>query len=191
MRLALIPGHRPDAPGASAAGFSEYPLARVLCELILQRLPDDLPGFSVQLFTRPNVGDGLTTLIQDLNAAGVDGALSIHFNATAEGAPSPDCAYSLTYPGAEKAGKMADTLRRISFAGIPRLPPKGRKDLAILSDTAFPVALDEPAYIDRRGHRLQLLRSIDKLAMSYAGAIQHIHKSGTLSDGKDAPARGG
>ena len=188
MRLALIPGHRPSAPGASAAGFSEYPLARVLCEMILQRMPFDVPGLSVELFTRPDVGDGLSTLVQDLNAAGVDGALSIHFNATADGTPSPDRAYSCVYPGAEAAGQMADTLRRISFAAVPRRPPKGRKDLAILRDTTMPVVLDEPVYIDRRSHRLHLIKGLDTLATQYSHAIQRIYEARTLSGGKD-PAR--
>ena len=159
--------------------------------MILQRMPTDVPNLSVELFRRPDVGDGLTTLIQDLNASGVDGALSLHFNATPRGTTSPDRAYSLTYPGAKKAGQMADTLRRISFGGIPRRPPKQRKDLAILSDTAFPVVLDEPAYIDRRSHRLQLIKGLDTLATQYSHAIQRMYEDRNLSDGKDAPARGG
>lgn len=159
--------------------------------MILQRMPTDVPNLSVQLFRRPDVADGLPTLIQDLNASGVDGALSLHFNATPRGTTSPDRAYSLHYPGAEAAGQMAETLRRISFAGIPRRPPKGRKDLAILSDTAFPVVLDEPAYIDRRSHRLHLIKGLDTLATQYSHAIQRIYEDRTLSDGKESAGGGG
>ena len=159
--------------------------------MILQRVPTDVPHLSVELFRRPDVGDGLTTLIQDLNASGVDGALSLHFNATPRGTNSPDRAYSCVYPGAEKAGQMADTLRRVSFAGIPRRPPKGRKGLAILEDTAFPCVLDEPAYIDRRSHRLQLIKGLDTLATQYSHAIQRIYEDRTLSGGKESAGVGG
>lgn len=159
--------------------------------MILQRMPTDVPNLSVELFTRPDVGDGLTTLIQDLNASGVDGALSLHFNATPRGRTSPDRAYSCVYPGAKAARDMARTLERVSFGGIPRIMPKKRKDLAILSDTAFPCVLDEPAYIDRRSHRLQLIKGLDTLATQYSHAIQRIYEDRTLSGGKESAGAGG
>jgi N-acetylmuramoyl-L-alanine amidase len=159
--------------------------------MILDEIPTGVPGLNVELFTRPDVPDGLTTLIEDLNASGVDGALSLHFNATPRGTTSPDRAYSLTYPGAEKAGQMADTLRRIDFGRIPRRLPHSRKDLAILSDTAFPVVLDEPAYIDRRSHRKELIDGLPSLAVQYAHQIERIYQDRTLSGGKESSWVGG
>lgn len=159
--------------------------------MILDELPTGVPGLNVELFRRPDVPDGLTTLIQDLNASGVDGALSLHFNATPRGTNSPDRAYSCVYPGAEAAGQMAETLRRIDFGRIPRRPPKPRKDLAILSGTSFPCVLDEPAYIDRRSHRKELIDGLPSLAVQYAHQIERIYQDRTLSGGKESAGVGG
>jgi len=190
MRLAIVPGHRPSAPGAAAAGFSEYPLARVLAEQIVQRLPVDVPKLTAEVWTRPDVPDGLSTLIHDLNRAQVDAVLSLHFNASRSD-PSPNTAYSCVYPGATTAIRMASLIGKMGFGGIPRRDPVTRPQLAILSGTEMPAVLDEPAYIDRHSHRMKLVKGLDTLAEQYKNQILEIYESRLLSDGKDQAPAGG
>jgi N-acetylmuramoyl-L-alanine amidase len=137
----------------SAEGFSEYQVAHILVEMIIQRVPTDVPGLQIEKLTRPDVPDGLDLLVKEINASGVDGLLSLHFNATPPEKDSPDKAYSCIYPGAEKARGMAQTLLGLGFGGIYRVSPRERRDLAILSNTTVPAVLDEPVYLDRRDHR--------------------------------------
>jgi hypothetical protein len=191
MHLALIPGHRPSAPGATAAGFSEYPVASILVEMILQRMPTDVPGLHVEKFVRPDTNSGLGALIKRVNASDVDGLLSLHFNATPKGMESPDRAYSCVYPGAKKARDVARVLEGIGFGAIPRIMPKKRDDLAILRDTTVPAVLDEPCYLDRRSHRKKLIKGLDTLAEQYKAKILRIYENRTLSDRKDRTVSGG
>jgi N-acetylmuramoyl-L-alanine amidase len=159
--------------------------------MIVRRVPVDVPGLSVEVWTRPDVPDGLSTLIQDLNRSGVDGVISLHFNATGSDAPSPDRAYSCVYPGATKAARMASLIGKMGWGGIPRREPVTRPDLAILSDTEMPVVLDEPCYLDLREHRAKLIRGLDTLAMQYRNQILAIYEERFLSDGKDRARAGG
>lgn len=191
MHLALIPGHRASSRGASAAGFSEYPVCSILVEMILQRMPTDVPNLSVEKWTRPDVPDGLATLVGEINRSDVDGLLSLHLNATPRGVDSPNKGYSCIYPGASRAREFARVLEGIGFGGIRRVSPKRRDDLAILADTNVPAVLDEPVYLDRRGHRTKLIKGLDTLAGQYKNKILHVYENRTLSDGKDATVGGG
>jgi N-acetylmuramoyl-L-alanine amidase len=168
MSIAVVPGHRPGAPGAGKAGLYEYPVARTLAREITART-------DAEVYTRPDHDGGLVGLVDQLNEEAVDATLSIHFNATKEGVESPDLGYCLHYPGSEGGTAMADVLTEtVSLPGIPRVDPRSAADLALLRETIMPVVIDEVCYIDRADHQYTLLKNLETLADAYVEAVNRI-----------------
>ncbi len=165
--VALVPGHSPARRGASARGLSEYPLTLVLVKMTHERLRAGA-GVHPEIFHR---GDGgLTALITDVNAAGVDLALSVHFNAS-DGVTSQH-GYALCYPGSERGHRFARALTaEVPCPGGDRVKERTSRQLAFLSDTEAPAALDEPGFIDVSG-RGRLLSCLDSIADGYARAVR-------------------
>ena len=165
MNIAVVPGHRPGAPGAGKAGLYEYPVAHSLARAIAERV-------DVEVYTRPDYDGGLWDLVHRLNEDPVDAVLSIHFNATDDGVESPDIGYCLHYPESEGGAAMAEALTEaVALPEIPRVDARSAADLALLRETTMPVVIDEVCYIDRADHRRTLLMHLDALADDYAEAL--------------------
>ena len=168
MRLAIVPGHRPSAPGAGANGLHEYPVVSTLADTVQQFATPT--QHTIRVVRRPQNQHGLRQLIRRLNSGiKADAILSLHLNAAE--AESPNKSYAI-HNGERKAAALADALHGVELPGVERIDPKTRDDLAILNDTQAVAVLDEVGYVDRADHRKKILRNLIHLSTHYAEAIE-------------------
>ena len=176
-RIALSAGHWPKARGACSGEVCEHEQAAYWCALIGRHL--DAAG--VQVYHVPT--GPLRDKVEDINRAGVDAAIEVHFNAC--GGCGAQGAETLYYPGSRKGETLATAIQRgmVGAGAVDRGVKEGwykqdypdRIDYAgdvdgderidyFLEATRMPAVIVEPEFIEMH-------MTFDRIRNDYCRAI--------------------
>lgn len=173
-KVALIVGHRPDAPGAvSRDGLTEYDYN----SKVVARVAELLRESSVVEPVIVHRGS-YATLPNDVNATGADFAISFHANGYSNAlATGTEALYwhSSTKGAAMAAVLLREMLQALGLRdrGIKPIT-SGERGSRILKGTAMPCVIVEPFFLTNQQDKQIAVSKQDALVDAYVRAITQI-----------------
>jgi len=170
--VALIPGHHPDAQGATldleGEVVTEYelwtPFARELA------LTLDAEGVTPAVIERPSPKPD-KALTDRINRTGADAAIEMHFNAVAD--QDVRGTLMLHYPESQGGKRLAGLLqdKTLDVLGLRNRGTREEAGFPMLRDTEMPAVIAEPAFASNYRDGFRLLSRLPDLMMAYRDAI--------------------
>jgi N-acetylmuramoyl-L-alanine amidase len=172
LRVAIVVGHEPTAPGAvnPKTRESEFAFNDPLADLVMEQLIRQGDGWiePVKVYRAP---EGYSALPAKVNATGADFAIELHANASDGTGNGTEMIFV-----SPEGKRLAEFLQARVLAALElkdrgvKTPWAGRGEY-LLKNTVMPCVIAEPFFIDHAGDYARAKARGSVLASAYAGAV--------------------